>query len=31
MQINPRKAAEETGCLARVKAFARRCLTRHEK
>ena len=31
MQINPRKAADLLGCLARVKAFARRCLTRHEK
>ena len=31
MQINPHKAADFLGCLVRVKAFARRCLTRHEK
>ena len=31
MQINPHKAADLLGCLVRVKAFARRRRTRHEK
>ena len=31
MQINPHKAADLLGCLARVKAFARRHRARHEK
>ena len=31
MQVNPHKAADLLGCLVRVKAFARRRRTRHEK